>query len=140
MLARYNGMISENADIKIEKYINGEPASRKGTVKSGDTLRIELTLSRRLGDGGVVLRIARDGEADRDLPFTFFDSEAGKDRYFIELCPIKGLYYWEILLVRGADTLFINSVNQVDHMLVSHSESRFRLLCYDEGAKRPEWL
>jgi len=62
------------------------------------------------------------------------------DRYFVELCPIKGLYYWEILLLRGFDTLFVNSVNQVDLELLDHSESRFRILCYDEKYEKPEWM
>ena len=140
MLARYSSEISGNADIKIEKYIDGERASYKGTVKSGSTLRIELSVSRRFGDGGAVLRIARDGEEDRDIPFSFLDSDGGADRYFVELCPIKGLYYWEILLLRGKETLFVNSINQVDFELFYHSENRFRLLCYDEGAKKPEWM
>ena len=140
MLARFNDAISENADVKIEKYIDGKPAFRKGAVKSGSALRIELSLSRRLGDGGAVLRIARDGEEDRDLPFSFIDSEGGVDRYLVELCPVKGLYYWEILILRGRETLFTSSINQVDFELLDHSESRFRLLAYDESSKKPEWM
>ena len=140
MLARYNNEISANCDIKIEKYINGKIASNKGCVPSGSTLRIELSLSRRLGDGGAVLRIARDGEGERDIPFGFLSSERGRDTYFIEICPTKGLYYWEILLLRGNETLFVNSVNQVDFELLPYSKSRFRLLAYDEAKRKPEWM
>ena len=140
MLARYNNEISANCDIKIEKYINGKMASNKGTVPSGSTLRIELSLSRRLGDGGAVLRIQRDGEGEWDIPFGFLRSERGTDVYSVEICPTKGLYFWEILLIRGNETLFINSVNQVDFELLPYSKSRFRLLAYDEAKRKPEWM
>ena len=132
MLARYNNEISANCDIKIEKYIDGRIASNKGVVPSGSTLRIELSLSRRLGDGGAVLRINRDGEGDRDVPFSFVGSEMGIDVYSVEICPKKGLYFWEILLLRAGQTLFVSSINQVDFELSTYSKSRFRLLAYDE--------
>ena len=139
MLARYGNEISANCDIKIEKYINGKPLGKKGTVPSKSTLSIELSLSRRLGDGGAVLRIQRDGGHEWDIPFSFKSSEGGIDTYSIEICPVKGLYFWEILLLRGGDTLFVSSINNEDFELLPHSGRRFRLFAYDER-KRPEWF
>lgn len=139
MLARYNNEISANCGIEIKKYINGKPIGKKGTVPSGETLTIELSLSRRLGDGGIVLRIQRDGEREWDIPFTFVKSEPGIDTYQVDICPIKGLYFWEILILRGFDTLFVSSINNEDFEILSHSGRKFRLFVYDER-KRPEWI
>ena len=139
MLARYGNEISANCDIKIEKYINGKPVRKKGTVPSGSTLTIELSLPRRLGDGGAVLRIQRDGGHEWDIPFSFAHSEGGVDTYKVDVCPIKGLYFWEILLLRGVETLFVSSINNEDFELLSHSGRRFRLFAYDER-KSPEWI
>ena len=140
MLARYNDDISSNGYIKIEKYIDGKPVLRKGTVKSGSTLLIELSLSRKIGDGGAVLRICKDGEAERDIPFRFGGTANGIDRYSVEICPTKGLYFWEILLLRGSETLFVSSINNEDFELCQYSKNRFRLLAYDGDRKVPEWF
>ncbi len=135
------------ADIRIEKLANGQDVSRLGAFAYGTRLTLRLQVPRRLGASAVVLRICRDGEADRDLPLAFIDTHASVDTYELlldtaELCSEHacGLFYYEYLFVRGLDTLFSNSQNNVDMTLCDHSACRFRLLIHEAGYETPDWF
>ena len=140
MLARYSDEISGGCRFEIRKYIDGRPAKGRGTVPVGSKLLIEVMISRRLGDGGIVLRLQPDGEDERDIPLDFASTEGGIDIYRVELTPEKGLYYWELLVLRGYETLFVSSVNNEDFELTKQSGSRFRLLCYEPLSEKNAWF
>ena len=140
MLPKYHEGIRGGVLPIIKKYCDGRELSRLGAFPFGKELRIEVTLPRRLGDGGVVLRLFPDGCDHRDLPLSFFNSREGRDVYSVTLTPDVGLYYWELLFLRGFDTLFTSSVNNLDFTLDLESRHRFRMLIYDGKAAAPDWF
>ena len=140
MLPRYNSVISEGERAHIKKYCRGRDVSRLGAFPEGDVLTVEASVSRSLGDGGVVLRLFPDGGEYRDIPMSFVDIDGSDCRYRAELELKKGLYYWERLILRGVDTLFTDSFNNVDFSLEGESGGRFRLLVYNETCAPPDWF
>jgi hypothetical protein len=52
----------------------------------------------------------------------------------------SGLFYYELLFLRGAHTLFTDSINNVDFSLSEQSKSRFRLLICTADFKVPAWF
>ena len=132
---------------RIQKTVSGEDASTTGAFSFGTVITVSMHVPRRLGAAGVVLRLAEDGASDRDLPLSFEKTELGMDVYSISLdtaaiCSTQGygLFYYEFLLIRGSDTLFTSSVNNVDFTLSDHSASRFRLLVYAADLTTPDWF
>ena len=86
----------------------------------GLDLEFIAEVPRSLGASAVVLRICRDGESDRDLPFSFTDSDGVRDIYALsidtaEICAGEGsgLFFYELLFLRGLDTLFTNTYNNI---------------------------
>ena len=51
-----------------------------------------------------------------------------------------GLFYYEFLFVRGVDTLFTNSKNNVDFSLSGHPANRFLLLIHSANFEPPKWF
>ena len=140
MLPRYNYQLTGEGLPEIRKYTGGKDVSDRGAFPAGKKLKIEVRIPRIFGDAGVVLRIHRDGEGVSDIPLTFESTERGKDTYFVELTPEKGLYYWELLFLRGGDTLFTDSINNKDFTLSSHSQRLFRMLAYEDRSGAPDWF
>ena len=147
MLINLHTDTESGQQIKIEKRVGNESADLLGAFEYGTVLSIRMSVPRKLGAAAVVLRLAPDGGEDKDLPMSFTSSDGVKDTYEIkldtkELCGEEGfgLFYYEYLFVRGWDTLFSSSVNNVDMTLSQKSESRFRLLVYEKGYKTPEWF
>ncbi len=140
MLARYGDEIFGGSLLKITEYIDGEPSECFGSVPAGKKLTIRLSVSRKLGDGGVTLRLCRDGEAERDIPLSFLSSDGGINTYETELSLEKGLYFWELLILRGFDTLFVSSINNFDCELSRHSKNKFRLLVYEPISEENDWF
>ena len=139
--------VSVSAMPKIKKSVNGSDASFQGAFAVGDDICFTVEVPRQLGASAVVLRICKDGEADRDIPLTFTDTSEGIDIYTVEvhtkeLCDYAddGLFFYEFLFVRGADTLFTSTYNQVDFTLESHSEGRFALVIHERGFVTPSWF
>ena len=140
MLPRYNQEIMGSAKPKILKTVSGEDRSRLGAFPEGESLTLTVKIPRRLGEGGVALRLYPDGEGYRDIPFSFSKTELGVDDYSLTLDLPKGLYYWELIFVRGYDTLFTSTENNVDFSLERESGGKFRLLIYDKDFKAPDWF
>ena len=94
----------------------------------------------------MVLRIAADGGADRDMSFAFVGTERGVDTYRLSLslsalcAPLEhGLFYYELLFLRGADTLFTDTAtDNVTYTLTGHSGGRFRLLVHPAAFETPK--
>lgn len=131
----------------IIKTVGGRDASFEGAFPFAAVIEISVGVPRRLGASAVVLRINRDGGADRDLPLEFANTDAVNDIYRLsldtrELCGEDpgGLFYYEFLFLRGLDTLFTESRNNVDFVLNTHSSNRFRMLIYSENFRTPEWF
>ena len=139
MLIKLSQELLANAEIKIEKFRNGENASQAGAFSHGEKLRFAVHVPREFGARGVVLRLQRDGEGDRDMAF---DPCGGGDYELeIELSTLgEGLYWYTILFLRGEDTLFASSVDNVSFKLLPREGSRFRLLVYEEDFATPEWF
>ncbi|MBR6633394.1 MAG: glycoside hydrolase family 13 protein [Clostridia bacterium] len=139
MLIKNHTNLEKNANIDIKRVVKGK-ATRLGAFEEGTVLTLSVTLPRRLGASGVVLRINRDGEEAQDVPFDYTSLEGGSDCYQVKIKGEKGLYFYEILLLRGFDTLFVSSVNNLDFVLTDSSESKFTLLFYQKGFNTPHWV
>ncbi len=141
---------SAAAPILFEKITAaGADVSRLGAFPSGEVLTLRVTCPRTLGATAVVLRLNRDGETERDTPFLFVNSDpvACTDRYELTLDTAAlcapdpdGLFYYRLLVVRHADTLFSDTVNNVDFTLVPHGGAAFRLLIHEVDYKTPAWF
>lgn len=152
--------------VQIQKCVQGEDASVLGAFSFGTEIVFSLQVARALGSRAVVLRLFPDdlpcdcseGEATApladdnqapyiDYPLTFVTTAKGNDEYTLtlktqSLCHDRqwGLFYYEFLFLRGTDTLFTDSVNNVDFTLSRESASRFRLLIYEPDFKTPLWF
>ncbi|MBE6668519.1 MAG: glycoside hydrolase family 13 protein [Ruminococcaceae bacterium] len=139
--------ISVPAMPKIRKTINGKDASSQGAFAACEIINFTVDVPRQLGASAVVLRICEDGQKDTDYPLTFKGTKEGVDTYSLnldtgELCGDagQGLFFYEILFLRGLDTLFTSTTNQVDFTLERYSDRRFALLVYEKEYKNPEWF
>lgn len=133
------------SDVKIRKFAGAEDVSHLGALPYGTAITIEISVSRRLGASGVVLRVCRDGENDNDIPLDFCRSDNKCDVYSCSLETVKlcgeekeGLFYYEFLFLRGEHTAFTDSYNNYDFHLSERPGDRFRLLVYKEDFKTPE--
>ena len=146
MLPKFYFDTDDNAtDIQIKKFAGADDVSYLGALPYGTILTVEITVSRRIGASGVVLRACRDGEDDTDTPLSFCRSDSLNDVYSCtldtkELCgeECSGLFYYEFLLLRGEHTAFTDSYNNLDFHLSERPGSRFRLLIYKNDFKTPE--
>ncbi len=147
MLAKNHARLEVGQSIRIEKYRKGENVSRRGAFAWGDEIELCVTVPRRFGCAAVVLRIAADGGESRDLPLTFVKREGADDLYTYTLCTKTlcenahgGLFYYEFLFLRGMDTVFTDSENNVDFTLCPYSGGKFRLLVYEKDFHTPQWF
>ncbi len=148
MLPKYP-VESPEARVTFQKTVAGHDVSRFGAFPCGETLIFTVECPRMLGASTVVLRLARDGEEERDTPFAFVSSDPASliDRYELTLDTAAlcgedscGLFYYRLLLVRRADTLFSDSRNNVDFDLVYHGGTPFRLLVHEPDFAPPAWF
>ena len=135
MLPKLYKLIDEVCEVKLNKYANGKDISDLGAVACGDMLELRLKVSRRLGATGVVCRMAKDGGKDADMPFLRTNLDEIYDMYSLvldtgALCgeDMCGLFYYELLFLRGLETLFTSTYNNKDFTLEEKSGKRFHLL------------
>ncbi len=147
MLIRSHNDIEKNAPPHLWWAVDGHKTATPGAVPRGTTLKICLELDRVWGASAVVCRISPDGRADRDIPLTFVKTAHGVDFYTLSLDTAalceeseSGLFYYELLLVRGWDTLFSHTPNNKDVIFARESGSRFRLLVYKNDFTAPSWF
>lgn len=145
MLAKLYSKIDDSSKIIIKKFIGAEDVSSLGALPCGSQVVFEVTVPSRLGISGVVCRIRRDGREDHDLSFKFALSGAACDVYTYlldtaDICENAGcgLFYYELLFLRGEHTLFTDSINNVDFTVSEREGVRFRLLVYENDYKTPE--
>ena len=132
---------------RIKKSINGKDASQRGAFPYGTELEFTVETPRALGASAVVLRIAEDGREDVDMPLDFCSTENGIDVYkktvnTAQLCEGRedGLFYYEFLFLRGYETLFTDTYNNVDFELSKSSAGKFRMLVHRADYKVPDWF
>ncbi|MBR4292508.1 MAG: hypothetical protein IKT54_02735, partial [Clostridia bacterium] len=153
MLAKYYNEVGAGSAPTITKTLYnknspvGVDVSREGAFSIDSTVRFDITVPRRLGGAGVVLRIAKDGEEYRDIPLELGEGNSYADSFFVSLDMKKicadnesGLFYYEFLFLRGYETLFTDTYNNVDFQLSKCSAGRFRLLVYSDDYKVPKWF
>ncbi len=132
---------------KIKKEIDGADVSELGSFAHGECPEFTVEAPRKLGASAVVLRIRRDGEEDRDYPLAFTDTDGVNDIYKLtldtrELCgeDTDGLFFYELIFLRGFDTLFTSTDNNVDYTLKDYSDHRFLMLVYQKDMQAPAWF
>lgn len=147
MLLKNRALLEEGASIQLHRFADGRPADMHGAFPVGTRLSLCALVPRRLGVGAVVLRLFPDGGEGRDMPFSFQRTERGTDEYRLtletdSLCADGegGLFFYELLFLRGADTLFSDSVDNVSFTLSSESANRFRLLLHRAEFHTPAWF
>ena len=131
-----NELISEDKII-LNKYTT-ENASLRGAFSVSEKVKFCFTVPRSYGVRMVVMRIHRDGEVSGDLPF-----EKNKEGFELTLDMSKlgtGLYYYSFLFLRGYDTLFSDTRNNVDLELSEKEGTDFRMLVYSDEFATPDWF
>ncbi len=148
MLPRYP--IDTPISVTFQKHTaDNRDVTHLGAFPKGETLRLVVTCPRTLGASAVVLRLNRDGEAEQDTPFEFVSEDITTltDTYELTvdtaaLCgdAPSGLFYYRLLFVRRAETLFSDSINNVDFELTSYGGCAFRMLVYEADYTTPAWF
>ena len=131
----------------IKKEIDGVDVSARGCFAFGECPEFTVEAPRKLGASAVVMRICRDGGEDVDYPFEFVSTDMVKDTYKLtvdtaRLCAGEsdGLFFYELLFLRGADTLFTSTENNVRFSLQRYPERRFLMQVYKKGFSTPSWF
>ena len=126
----------------MTKRCREKDATPFGAFAEGEDITFTLNLPRGLGVTGAVLKIEGDGENPFDLPFSFVDTKRAEDVYEVALKGFeKGLYFYEFVLFRGNDTLFSDSINNLDFTLSESGGGRkFTLLIYEKDFHTPDFL
>ena len=147
MLPKLHAEMEKGSTPLLQKRAGEEDVSRRGAFAFGIVLRFTVRVPRRLGVSAAVMRLWRDGDEAADYPFSFSSSTRGADEYTLtlsldaSLCgDTHALLYYELLLLRGGETLFSRSVNNVDFVLDDHSAAPFRLLVYRSDFEVPAWF
>ena len=137
----------KNTTVLAEKKAAGRDVSLLGAFPAGTVLSVRLRVPRRIGASGVVLRIAPDGGAASDFSFRYDGTEASDDFYTGTLDTSvllggkeDGLLYYEYLFLRGSDTLFSDSIDNVHLRLSPVSAQKFRLLVFQADFRTPLWF
>ena len=129
----------------IRKFANERECSEYGAFPVCTLLKFSVSLQRKSGIHSICLRIKNDIGDDVDIPFEFVSTALGIDEYSCELdlssmCDGDGLLYYELLFLRGNETLYTDSINNVDFELSEKSATRFRLLVYKNDFDTPNWF
>ncbi|MBQ5833702.1 MAG: glycoside hydrolase family 13 protein [Clostridia bacterium] len=147
MLPKNRFALEQGASIRLKKYANGQAADLFGAFPHGTRLTFCACVPRRMGVGAVVLRLFPDGDDARDLPFSFIGTAGGTDEYRLEMeseqiCTSErgGLFFYELLFLRGGDTLFSDTADNVSLSLSHASGRRFRLLIHEADFHTPRWF
>ncbi len=132
--------------IKFRKKEGETDVSSFGAFHFGQKILFELEIPRSLGITAVRMSLARDGEAPSATSLSYTDTILGADVYSVtmdtaELCGDSGcgLFYYNFILSRGAQTLFCNAENNVNAVLSFSDGEKFRLLVAQQDFAVPQW-
>lgn len=133
---------------------SGEDVSFSRAFPCGTRLILTAEVPRRLGVGGVALRLWPDGGKSADFSFAFEKTDYITDRYTLSLtlgpafCGVPneadadGLFCFRLIFCRGVDTLFSHSEDGV-HFSPAEREDEaepFYLTVYRRDFETPAWL
>ena len=132
----------------IKKIVKGKDVSHRGAFELGTKMTFIAEVPRELGASAVVLRVKNDDNGrEWDVPLSFLSAENDVDTYVCEedlaaWCDgdVSGLFFYEFLFLRGFDTLFSDTYNNIDFDLTEHSAARFSLMVYEKGFEAPAWF
>lgn len=131
----------------LRKRIGKIDVSLHGSFAYGECIEFIVEVPRKLGASAVVMRIGKDGCADSDYPFSFIGTDGINDSYTLsvntaELCSgaSDAIFFYELIFLRGSDTLFTDSVNNVDFNLCKNPGRRFMMMVYRADFDTPEWM
>ncbi|MBR5514937.1 MAG: glycoside hydrolase family 13 protein [Clostridia bacterium] len=138
MLIRLSDELISEDKIKLNKFTT-EDASLRGAFSVSERVEFTVNVPRSYGVRAVVMRFHRDGEGERDIPFTA--NECGVFRLTLDMKDVGvGLYYYSFLFLRGADTLFSNTEDNVNLELSKVPARDFRMLVYSKNFETPDWF
>jgi len=143
VLIKNSKNIEKGVKVTLKKYIDKKDVTPFGAFGQGEKIVFEAFVPRLLGVSGVVLRMERDGSETSDFPFLFCDSSLSLDLYTLTLDTREnevGLYFYELIFLRGRDTLFSSTCNNLDFTLERKSDKKFHLLLHDPDLKTPHWF
>ena len=130
-------LISEDK-IKLNKYTT-ENASLRGAFSVSEKVKFTLNIPRSYGVRRAVMRFHRDGEDSKDIPFEI--ENEGNYTLTLDMSELGiGLYYYSFIFLRGFDTLFSNTVNNVDIKISDKVGNDFRMLVYSDDFTTPDWF
>ena len=138
---------SDNTKPVIIKTVDGEDVSRRSAFPSDKKIIFTVKAPRRLGASAVVLRLESECSRTKDIPLEFISNDLGCDIYSLELSLAEqellrdgALLRYEFLFLRGMDTLFTDTINNVDFELSERGGAKFRMLLYDGAFETPDWF
>ena len=128
----------------LQKRVAQRDVSDKNAFPRKTVLDLSLRVPRALGARGSVLRLHTDGAGYRDLAFAFSEVENTWELYTLSL-PLfaftpetGGFFEYELLFLRGADTLFSHTEDQQSMTLSPVSGGRFFLTVYTDDFVAPQ--
>ncbi len=147
MLIKLHGNLEEDLLPVVEKTVKGIDVSNRNAFPLDTELIFSVRVPRKLGASSVVLRLWRDGEDYVDYPLIFNGVKDDFDEYDLSLpltkqlcCGEDALFYYKFLFLRGFDTLFTDTYNNVDFALSDDMGASFRLLVYQKDYIVPAWF
>ena len=131
---------------KIEKYENGQEASKYGAFCSSSFLKFRVFVPRTLGVSTPILRVKADDGSDRDIWSEFVTTDYQNDLFEVSFCPKDiisdncNLLFYTFVFPNGRGAYFTNTFNNFDFVLSEVDRERFALSTYDEGFDTPNWI
>ena len=147
MLARFSPDGPEKY-VRVCRTVKNTDVSRRSAFSKSETMELTLRISRILGVCVAVLSLKNDKTGQVTvMPLELCETEKDTDLYsvslnFAALCGDMphGLFFFDILLCRGDEKLYLNPVNNIDFTLsATEPETPFALLVYADGYQTPAW-
>ena len=147
MLARFS-LDSPEKLVRVCRTVKNTDVSRRSAFAKSATMELTLRISRILGVCVAVLSIKNDKTGHViEMPLKLCKTEKDTDFYSVSLhlaalCGDEpsGLFFFDILLCRGNEKLYLNPVNNIDFTLSETApENQFALLVYADGYQTPAW-
>ena len=147
MLARFSPDSPEKY-VRVCRTVKNTDVSRRSAFSKSETMELTLRISRILGVCVAVLSLKNDKTGQVTvMPLELCETEQDTDLYsvslnFAALCGDMphGLFFFDILLCRGDEKLYLNPVNNIDFTLsATEPETPFALLVYADGYQTPAW-
>ena len=134
--------------VRVCRTVKNTDVSRRSAFSKSETMELTLRISRILGVCVAVLSLKNDKTGQvTEMPLELCETEKDTDLYsvslnFAALCGDMphGLFFFDILLCRGDEKLYLNPVNNIDFTLsATEPETPFALLVYADGYQTPAW-